>query len=302
MRDLDESLRRHLGRLARDEASLLGPVERGRILARVREASSEPHRASWLWLAAAVGVLAVAWASRMLGGLEGEPGGEPARVQSGPPAPAAEPDPRPAPAEDPDRAERAEPAELACARLPVPRARDRRGGGLRAIELGGRARFVVFGGAEARLERVSRCATTLVLDDGRVAVHAIDLAGGELVVRTPAGEVVVHGTVFDVQFSAGDARLSVAVAEGEVGVVAGGEQVSRLSGGHALDLTEGRALLSEIDDERAEGLLETVRQPIRPRPPSRPRAPPEPDRPPPRGEVVGGVPFVHQPGWSTRDD
>src|SRR5690606_12654934 len=161
------------------------------------------HRAAWLWLAAAVGLLALAWAGRLLGGMApGDP--LPPQALSKVPPSAAAPE-TPAPAEAPRPPERVEPVARACASRPIPRARDRRGGDVRAIELGDRARFVLFGRADARLERVSPCETTFVLEDGRVAVHAIDLAGGELVVRTPAGEVVVHGTVFDVRFSAGDA-------------------------------------------------------------------------------------------------
>ena len=286
MKDLDEEMRKKLRELAQSEPAALDLFARQRVLARVREQTS---RSRSLWLSrivlAVAFVLAIVWGSRMRdGGLAADEVLPPA---TGAPRVVAVPE------------ERSGSDEVAAARacadapLPEPRAGTFRAG-RRTIDLPGRARFVLFGnGTHADLER-DACRTVLSLHGpGRVLVHAEDLMGGELVVRTPAGDVVVHGTVFDVRIDR-RARLAVAVAEGEVGV---GE--TRVAAGHALarDGDDERVTALRADEVRA--LLDIVRDPAS-HAPARATAVAEPAEPvtPPRGEVTGGVPMVHEPNWS----
>lgn len=88
--------------------------------------------------------------------------------------------------------------------------------GSRELFLGEVARARAEPGADARLEQATACATHIALAKGTVVVHAKDLGGGELLVRTRMADVVVHGTLFAVTQSA-DA-LTVEVVEGRVGV------------------------------------------------------------------------------------
>lgn len=71
-------------------------------------------------------------------------------------------------------------------------------------------------GAAVRLEEATSCRTVIALDSGTVAVHAKDLGGGELRVRTSRGDVVVHGTIFAV--TKDEASLEVEVVVGNVSV------------------------------------------------------------------------------------
>jgi ferric-dicitrate binding protein FerR (iron transport regulator) len=68
-------------------------------------------------------------------------------------------------------------------------------------------------------ELLSPCAIAIRLDEGRARVHARELGGGTLEVRTPSGVVRVRGTLFFVAHRA--RRLEVQVDEGAVEVEAG---------------------------------------------------------------------------------
>ncbi len=86
----------------------------------------------------------------------------------------------------------------------------------------GFAAFEAEAGAAARVEVAGPCETRIDLSRGAIAVHARDLAGGALSVRTPVGEVTVRGTIFRVAVERG--ALAVEVAEGRVAVRAGGRE------------------------------------------------------------------------------
>lgn len=109
-------------------------------------------------------------------------------------------------------------ASLACAQR-SPRSvrpafvRDEAG---QKLDLGAVAFARASADADIRLVEASPCRTIVELSSGTVTVHAKDLGGGELAVRTHDGEVIVHGTLFAVT-EAGDA-LSVEVVEGRVQV------------------------------------------------------------------------------------
>src|SRR5262249_12334412 len=110
-------------------------------------------------------------------------------------------------------------APLACASRPVAPSAGAgfvaSAGGAR-LELGPVADAVSSTGTTVRLEEASPCRTIIALESGTVAVHAKDLGGGELRVRTKRGDVVVHGTIFAV--TEDDSSLEVEVAEGNVTV------------------------------------------------------------------------------------
>ena len=310
MRPLDETLRRRLAELAENERSPLGVVERQRIVARAGEL--EPAARGGTLLAwALVGGAAVAlmwqlapstpqrWAEPTVGtdhapqlaAQHGAVGSE------GPDGVPEIPGERPVTERPP------------CADAPVPDVAPPRfhGRDAEAIDLGDRARFVLFGDAEGRFEELERCRTAFVLERGRVLVHARDLAGGELTVRTPAADVAVRGTVFDVRLEPGSTRLRVAVAEGRVDVTArsGGTQTTGISPGEVVDVDGAASVRSSLAPGDVRSLLEAVsdaprREPLRrlrPRPEAAEAAEAEPERP--RGEVVGGVPQVHQPRWTS---
>lgn len=289
MRNLDERMRRRLRALAESEESPLGPIERQRVLMRVRERPEAP-RGTWLGVAAAAAAMALAlvwWA-------------QPASIA---PSPASSPEPRrlarssTASTTDVDepRAPVARVGGPACATAPIPELREARWrGGRRALDLDGRARFVLFAGAEAEIAH-DTCTTVLTMASGRVLVHAEELLGGELVVRTEAGEVVVHGTLFDVRVD-GRRRLAVAVAEGEVGVRHdGGER--RVPAGSVLEREGVEETVRALAGSEVRTMLSTLRHPAAAR---ANRAAEEVPRVP-RGEVVGGVPMVHEPDWSRRE-
>ena len=290
MNQLDETLRRRMRELAESEISPLGAIERQRILSRLREQDPRPRPPWILPVIAVAGLLLVALGrGHETGDVDVEP--RPANV-----AERSEPRAR-APLDAPPRVVAT--GEAPCAGAPVPVAHETRyRGGRRALDLGERARFVLFRGAYAELEREA-CRTVLTLREGRVAVHARDLRGGELVVRTRAGDVVVHGTVFDVSVARDAARLRVSVAEGVVGVT-GGTDDTRVEAGRALEREGPRERLSDLTPARTRTLLDLLRDPA-----SNARAPrgPTVEEEPPRGrrgEVVGGVPMLHEPTWSRR--
>jgi Tfp pilus assembly protein PilF len=99
------------------------------------------------------------------------------------------------------------------------------------LDLGATAVARASSDSDIRLLEASPCKTIIELAAGSVTVHAKDLGGGELAVRTRDGEVRVHGTMFAVT-QTGDS-LAVEVVEGHVLVshratkltVDGGERV-----------------------------------------------------------------------------
>ncbi|MGE0784699.1 MAG: FecR domain-containing protein [Sandaracinaceae bacterium] len=87
----------------------------------------------------------------------------------------------------------------------------------------GFAAYQASEGAVARVVRAEPCETEIELASGAVTVHARDLGGGALRVRTPGGQVTVHGTIFRVAIEGSD--WSVAVGHGRVSVDDGAREV-----------------------------------------------------------------------------
>lgn len=100
------------------------------------------------------------------------------------------------------------------------------------------------------------CRTELRLTRGSVLVHARDLGGGELAVRTDLGDVVVTGTIFRVTRER--RRLVVEVAEGSVAVRRDGEVIGRVSASERLVLEGGEVEHVELAPDRVERLRETT--------------------------------------------
>lgn len=261
--ELDGDLQRRLASLAAEERSPLDNLDRQRILARVREAEAvEAGRASRAASIRGMGLtamVALAAAALLLVALS-RASDRSAATQAGS---LANLDKRPVErvdaVEEALRARastvesvRVPPSSPRCATLEVPTARARRDRRGAVIDLGERARFVLSRGADGAIVEATPCSTTFALRAGGLAVHARDLAGGELVVRTDSGDVVVHGTIFSVSVDA-PARpgvppaLQVSVAEGEVGVVvrgrasdgAGNLEVARLRPGEGARVEHG---------------------------------------------------------------
>jgi hypothetical protein len=115
------------------------------------------------------------------------------------------------------------------------------------LDLGAVAFAVAPPGTSVRLEEASACRTVIALDSGTVAVHAKDLGGGELRVRTTRGDVVVHGTIFAV--TRDETSLAVEVVVGNVSVTDRDDSHSVTTG--------QRLLLSAVG--AAEGPLESGR-------------------------------------------
>lgn len=107
-------------------------------------------------------------------------------------------------------------------------------GGQMELDLGTRALLVSGGNARIAHVLSEHCDVRVDLDDGSVAVHARNLRGGRLMVRTPRGDVTVKGTVFEVTFDAAEDQLEVAVDEGFVEV--------QTRGGERFDVRPGGAL------------------------------------------------------------
>lgn len=107
----------------------------------------------------------------------------------------------------------------------------------RDVLLGERARVILDPEARAEITATSPCRTLIHLRQGRVTVHARDLGGGELIVRTEEASVVVHGTIFAVETNK-DA-LTVEVLEGLVEVTSGKESGLKLAGGDSMRALKG---------------------------------------------------------------
>jgi hypothetical protein len=138
----------------------------------------------------------------------------------------------------------------ACASRPVPASAQ--GGFITGssgarLDLGAVALATATPGTSVRLEEASPCRTIIALDSGTVAVHAKDLGGGELRVRTTRGDVVVHGTIFAV--TRDETSLAVEVVVGNVSVTDRADSHSVTTG--------QRLLLSAVG--AAEGPLEEAR-------------------------------------------
>lgn len=201
---LDDNFRRRVGALATSDSEQLDEGARERILARVAtEGPSIARRARRFRVALAVGAPVVA-AAAAFGLLIGH---------------------RPATREAP--AAVATPPALACAARAEPRGA--KAGFVRMesgqkLDLGLTALAHASSDSAVRLVDASPCKTVIELSTGTVTVHAKDLGGGDLAVRTKDGEVLVHGTIFAVT-ETGDS-LSVEVVEGRVLVVHKAERVA----------------------------------------------------------------------------
>lgn len=77
----------------------------------------------------------------------------------------------------------------------------------RRLDLGRSAQLFASSDARIAHELSSHCDVRARLERGSVAVHARDLRGGQLIVLTPHGEVVVKGTFFEVSLAANPAQV-----------------------------------------------------------------------------------------------
>lgn len=110
------------------------------------------------------------------------------------------------------------------------------------ITLGALATVATATPTAVRVEQPSACATLVTLAvGGVVAVHARDLGGGELRVRTPAGDAVVHGTIFEVRAVASGTQLDV--VEGVVGVERDGRELARVAAGGRVSWRTGSVVV-----------------------------------------------------------
>ncbi|HEX4338981.1 MAG TPA: FecR domain-containing protein [Polyangiaceae bacterium] len=226
---LDERLRGHIQGLAEAEEPTLDEAARERILALIREEGpaivrSARRRRFAIASSAALSVAAAA-AALFIFRHPGEL--ETAKVENGARTKAA-----------------------VCASRTVPagaRAGFVAGESGARLDLGSVALAASMPGTSVRLEEASACRTIIALESGTVAVHAKDLGGGELRVRTSRGDVVVHGTIFAVTRDA----TSLAVE-----VVVGNVSVTDRDDTHAVT-TGQRLLLSAVG--AAEGPLEPDR-------------------------------------------
>lgn len=200
---LDDAFRRRVGALAASDPEQLDERARERIVARIAaEGPSLARRARRIRVAIAVAapVLAAAAVAALLVGRRSTPLERPVAI--------------------------ANPPALACAM------RGERAGAKgfvrsqsgQMLDLGITAFAHASADSAVRLIDASPCKTIIELSTGTVTVHAKDLGGGELAVRTKDGEVAVHGTIFAVT-ETGDS-LSVEVVEGRVLVTHEAERVA----------------------------------------------------------------------------
>ena len=137
---------------------------------------------------------------------------------------------------------------------------------------------------DAKIVGEDACRTIVDLREGRVTVHADDLGGGTLAVRTSRGEVTVHGTIFSV--AARDQVVTIEVEEGRVAWTAKGEPAVYLGASDRLVVGAPAAAttaLAPTPDEPPEPERPAVtpkKRKSRPRKQARLRAePPKPKRP-----------------------
>jgi hypothetical protein len=112
--------------------------------------------------------------------------------------------------------------------------------------------------SRVELETLEPCRTELRLTRGSVLVHARDLGGGELAVRTDLGDVVVTGTIFRVTRKRGE--LVVEVVEGSVAVRTGGTTVANVRAGERLALERGTIDTGRLAADRIARLREIAEE------------------------------------------
>ena len=137
---------------------------------------------------------------------------------------------------------------------------------------------------EARVLELAPCITDLALSRGTLYVHARNLQGGSLQVRTLLADVRVLGTAFAVHFDG--QGLGVAVVEGSVELVRSGRVIGRAQAGQRLD-GESAGELRQLP------LQAELRKHIEERLGLRPASAvqhPAPARPRPRSRPAGGQP------------
>jgi hypothetical protein len=228
---LDDAFRRRVGALAASDPRRLDEGARERIVARVAaEGPALARRARRIRVGAAIAIPALA-AAAVAGILVGQR--SPSRE-----APLAA----------------AAPPSLACAsRVWQPGAK---AGFVRAeagqnLDLGVTAFAHASSDSTVHLIDALPCKTTIELSSGTVTVHAKDLGGGELVVRTKDSGVLVRGTIFAVT-ETGDS-LSVEVVEGKVLVTHKAEKVV-IGAGERLLASELGVARGALGSERAKEL------------------------------------------------
>jgi hypothetical protein len=123
---------------------------------------------------------------------------------------------------------------------------------LRSLSVEGHLRVVARGDAEVAITARAPCAVAIDLRSGRVAVHAQDLQGGELRVRTDDGEVVVTGTTFAVEHTL--EGMAVELAEGAVRVERPRQPALALAAGERLVLRAGTVARATLDANARDAL------------------------------------------------
>ncbi|MBI5490258.1 MAG: FecR domain-containing protein [Deltaproteobacteria bacterium] len=109
-------------------------------------------------------------------------------------------------------------------------------------------------GAGVSLTEYSACRTVLSLARGRITVHARDLGGGQLRVRTTACDVVVHGTLFAVTLEG--TAVDLEVAEGVVTIERDGDEIARVGSGERFVLRGSRRELEPLEAAAASRIRE----------------------------------------------
>jgi ferric-dicitrate binding protein FerR (iron transport regulator) len=227
---LDEAFRRRVGALAASDQDRLDEAARERILARVAaegpSIARRARRARTVVMVASPVLAAAAIAAILIGRRP---------ATQAPAAVAAAP-------------------SLACAARA--QSADAKRGFVRVeagqkLDLGVTAFAYASSDSTVHLVESLPCKTTIELSGGTVTVHAKDLGGGELAVRTKDGEVLVHGTIFAVT-ETGDS-LSVEVVEGRVLVAHKAERVT-LGAGERLLASELGLARGSLGNDRAKEL------------------------------------------------
>lgn len=123
------------------------------------------------------------------------------------------------------------------------------------LTLGARAEFVTPPGAEISVDLVEPCMTRISLHKGAIAVHAKDLGGGELRIRTGRGDVVVRGTMFRVESD--DGALKVSVEHGRVSVLQGERELASVPGGQRVEVVGTGVRRGELSADELQALRDT---------------------------------------------
>lgn len=123
------------------------------------------------------------------------------------------------------------------------------------LDLGATAYARASADSNVRLVEATPCSTIVELSSGTVTVHAKDLGGGELAVRTRDGDVRVHGTIFAVT-ETGDA-IAVEVVEGRV-LVSHKTATVTIEGGERLLASDLGMARGAIGHDRARELRASV--------------------------------------------